>query len=97
MGQLVAHDARSSRGLSIPRMPSVTQTAAFCGLRPVANALGWRMADVQAWHGLPRLGRQLTHHGVELRQLRSVTGCAPIVRSAILSDQKYVAAFMPRR
>ena len=31
---------RSSRGVSMPRIPSVTQTAAFCGLRPVAKALG---------------------------------------------------------
>ena len=32
--------ARSSRSVSMPTMPSVTHTAACCGLRPVANAFG---------------------------------------------------------
>ena len=36
---------RSSRSSSSSRMPSVQQTAACCGLRPVANAFG-------AWVGL---------------------------------------------
>ena len=36
-------------------MPSVTQTAAFCGLRPVANAFGCMVGtDVEPGHGLVR-------------------------------------------
>ena len=37
-----ARTPRSSSQERASRMPAVTATAAWSGLRPVANALGWR-------------------------------------------------------
>ena len=78
---------RSSRVVSSWVMPSVTQTAACCGLRPVANALGCGVGlTYSRGIGCPAGGRQLADHRVQLRGLASVTGWARIERSAILSE-----------
>jgi hypothetical protein len=39
-----ARTPRSSRSSRIWRIPFVTETAAWLGLRPVANAFGWAMS-----------------------------------------------------
>ena len=60
---------RSSRSSSSCRMPSVAQTAALRGLRPVAKALGAAVGrDVQPRHGLAggrgELAHDAVHHGL---------------------------------
>ena len=41
-----ARTPRSSSGERAWRMPWVQHTAAWCSLRPVANALGWRSGEM---------------------------------------------------
>jgi hypothetical protein len=70
-------------------MPSVTHTAACSGFRPVANASGWATGlTYSQGSGRPRVptsSRTMAYsHGASA----SETGCAPIARSASLSDQK---------
>ena len=56
-------------------MPSVQQTAALRGLRPVAKALGASVGrDVQAGHGLAGGGGELADHAVERGRLELADG-----------------------
>ena len=51
-------------------MPSVQQTAAFCGLRPVANAFGASVgADVEPGHRLAGSRGELADDAVHRRRL----------------------------
>ena len=51
-----ASTPRSSSQSRMLRMPRVTATAACCGLRPVAKALGWRSGVMyRAGMGMPAL------------------------------------------
>ena len=89
---------RSSRGVSIATMPLVTHTAAFCGLRPVAKAFGCGVGLTYSrgigWLADADSSRTIAYSwGASC----SVTGRAPIERSAILSEKKYETAVHRQR
>ena len=72
-------------------MPWVTQTTAWCGLRPVANALGCCGGrEVDRRHRLARPLGEVADDGVELRGVRvSLTGFARAEATASLSLNQY--------
>jgi hypothetical protein len=70
-------------------MPSVTATAAFCGLRPVANALGCIVGETYrrgiGWFARCASSRTIAY---SCGACASETGCARMERRAILSELK---------
>ena len=77
-------------------MPSVQQTAALRGLRPVANALGWLVGLMYSrgigWWARLDSSRTIAY---SIGCSASVTGRARIARSASLSAFQYAKALAP--
>ena len=87
---------RSSRSLLPPtRTLDLATLLARSGLRPVANALGcsWG-ATATVGMGSPPAWRRRSTIRYSSGASRSLTGCAPYIRSTILSDQKYIPKFI---
>ena len=85
-----ARTPRSSSQERASRMPAVTATAAWSGLRPVAKALGWRSGVTYSFG----IGRSAS--AVSSRTMRyssgisaSVTGCARAALMAMVSENQY--------
>jgi len=68
-------------------MPWVTATAAFSGLRPVANALGCGLGETYSrGMGMPARSARPRTIWYSSGNSASVTGTAPAARMAILSE-----------
>ena len=92
-----ASTPRSSRSVSRPRIPSVQQTAALRGLRPVANALGAAVGDTySAGIGAGAAVESSRTIRYSPGASTSLTGRARMERSAIVALLKYAKPFTPR-
>jgi hypothetical protein len=70
-------------------MPSVTTTAAWLGLRPVANAFGCGLGDTYSrGMGIPARAASRRTIRCSSGNSASLTGTAPDARMAILSEKK---------
>ncbi len=78
------------------RIPSVTHTTAFSGLRPVAKALGWSCgATATVGIGSPARWRSRSTIPYSSGSSAAVTVRAPYARSTIPAEPQYMKKFMP--